>query len=189
VLEPLDWVGDDPAAAAGEAHHGLERRERTRRGLRRAARRPQVLQQVGDVVDRDRGDRPPPERREKVAVELVAARLERARMTLAGGDLGLEALEPPAGTGLERKPRREGQLPFARRRDQRRPRTPRLGDGEPNRAKAQPARVAPADRVLAVSLAVDAALDANAGRGGGSHRNPPCWDRDPGRERRRRTSS
>jgi hypothetical protein len=37
VLEPLDRVGDDPAAAAGEAHDALERPERARRGLRRAA--------------------------------------------------------------------------------------------------------------------------------------------------------
>jgi hypothetical protein len=41
----------------------LERRERARRGLGRAATAPQLLQQVGDVVDRERGDPPPPERR------------------------------------------------------------------------------------------------------------------------------
>jgi hypothetical protein len=70
-----------------------------------------VLQQVGDVVDRDRGDRPPPERCEKVAVALVAVRLERARVTLAGDDLGLKALKPPAGDRLEAKPRRDRQLP------------------------------------------------------------------------------
>jgi hypothetical protein len=46
-----------------------------------------------------------------VAVELVAVRLQRARVTLACGDLGLEALEPPAGDGLEAKPRRDRQLP------------------------------------------------------------------------------
>jgi hypothetical protein len=109
-----------------------------------------------------------------VAVELVAVRLQRARMTLAGGDLRLEALEPPAGNGLEAKPRRDRHLPFARCRDQCQPLTPRLGDVEPNCAEAQPARVAPADRVLAVRLAVDAALDANAAGGGRSHRNPPC---------------
>jgi hypothetical protein len=63
-----------------------------------------------------------------VAVELVAVRLQRARMTLAGGDLRLEPLEPPAGDRLEAKPRRDRHLPFARRRDQRQPRTPRLGD-------------------------------------------------------------
>jgi hypothetical protein len=63
VFEQLDGVGGDPAASAGEAHHALERRERARRGLGRAATAPQLLQQVGDVVDRERGDPPPPERR------------------------------------------------------------------------------------------------------------------------------
>jgi hypothetical protein len=132
------------------------------------------VQQLGDVADRERGDRPPPEGREQVAVELVAVRLERARVTLAGGDLGLEAVEPPAGDRLEAKPRRDRQLPFARRRDQRQPLTPRVGEVEADRPEAQPARVAPADRVLAVRLAVDAALDANAAGAARSHRNPPC---------------
>jgi len=63
VLEPLDRVGDDPAAAAREAQHALQRRERARRGLGRAAAAPQLVQQLGDVVDRERGDPPPPERR------------------------------------------------------------------------------------------------------------------------------
>jgi hypothetical protein len=120
------------------------------------------VQQLGDVVDRDRGDPPPPERRQQVAVELVAVRLERARVTLAGGDLGLEALEPPAGDGLEAKPRRDRHTRRARRRDQSQPRTPRLGEGEADRPKAQPASVAPADRVLAIRLEIDTALDAIA---------------------------
>jgi hypothetical protein len=46
-----------------------------------------------------------------MAVELVAVRLERARVTLAGGDLRLEAVEPPAGDRLEAKPRRDGTFP------------------------------------------------------------------------------
>jgi hypothetical protein len=53
VLEPLDGVGNDPAAAAGEAHDALERRDRARRGLRRAALAAQSIKQLGDVVDRD----------------------------------------------------------------------------------------------------------------------------------------
>src|SRR5829696_4058415 len=100
-------------------------------------------------------------------------------MTLAGGDFGLEALEPLAGDGLEAKPRRDRHLPLACRCDQRQPRTPRLGDVEADRAEAQPARVAPADRVLAVSLAVDAALDPNAARAARSHRTPPCLGSRP----------
>ncbi len=63
VLEPLDRVGDDPTAAAGEAHHALERRERARRRFRRAAIAAQLVQQLSDVSDRDRRGPPPPERR------------------------------------------------------------------------------------------------------------------------------
>jgi hypothetical protein len=77
------------------------------------------VQQLGGVIDRERGDAPPPECRQQMAVELVAVRLQRARVTLAGGDLRLEAVNPPAGDRLEAKPRRDRQLPFARRRDQR----------------------------------------------------------------------
>jgi hypothetical protein len=111
VLEQLDGIGDDPAAAAGEAHDALERRERARCGLCRAALSAQRIEQSGDVVDGERRDPPPRERRQQVAVELVAVRLKRARVTLAGGDLGLEALKPSAGDGLEGKPRRTGTLP------------------------------------------------------------------------------
>jgi hypothetical protein len=46
VLEPLDRVGDDPAAVFAERPV-----------------RPQLVQQLSDVIDRERGDRPPPERR------------------------------------------------------------------------------------------------------------------------------
>jgi hypothetical protein len=58
-------------------------------------------------------------------------------------------------------------------------RSPLLGDVEPDRVEAQPAGVAPADRVLAVRLAVDAALDPNAARDARSHRNPPCLGSRP----------
>jgi hypothetical protein len=105
VLEPLDRVGDDPAAAAGEAHDALERRERARRGLRRAALAAQPMEQLGDVVDRDRRDPPPTERRQEMAVEVVPVRLERARMALARRYLGPEALKPPAGDRVEPQPR------------------------------------------------------------------------------------
>jgi hypothetical protein len=106
VLEPLDRVGDDPAAAAGEAHHALERRERARGGLRRAALASQSMQQLGDVVDRDRRDPPRAELGQEMAVEVVAVRLERARMALAHRDLGVEAFKPPASDTVEPQPRR-----------------------------------------------------------------------------------
>jgi hypothetical protein len=46
-----------------------------------------------------------------VAVELVAVRLERTRVTHARCDLSLETLEPPAGDRLEAKPWRDRHLP------------------------------------------------------------------------------
>jgi len=79
VLESLDWVGDDPPVPTGEAHDALERRQRARRGLRRAALSPQRIEQLCDVIDGDRGDPPTPQRREEVTVEVVAVRLEGAR--------------------------------------------------------------------------------------------------------------
>jgi hypothetical protein len=42
-----------------------------------------------------------------MAVELVAVRLERARMALARRDLGREALKPPADDSVEPQPRRD----------------------------------------------------------------------------------
>jgi hypothetical protein len=62
-LEQLDGVGDDPSAAAGEAHDALERRQGARRGLCRAALSAQRIEQLGHVVDRDRRDPPPRKRR------------------------------------------------------------------------------------------------------------------------------
>jgi hypothetical protein len=110
-------------------------------------------------------------------------------VTLAGGDLRFEAVNPPAGDGLEAKSRRDGHLPFARRRDQRQPLTPRLGEVEPNRPEAQPASVAAANRVLAVGLEEcrarprtrRALLDPMAFL--------LAWDREPRRPRRLRTPS
>ena len=46
-----------------------------------------------------------------MAVELVAVRLERARVALAGGDLRLEALKPPAGTVSKRSRGETGTVP------------------------------------------------------------------------------
>jgi hypothetical protein len=70
------------------------------------------VQRPGDVVDRERGDPPPPEGCYEMAVELVAVRLERARVTLAGGDLRLEAFEPPPATVSKRSRGERGTLPW-----------------------------------------------------------------------------
>jgi hypothetical protein len=67
------------------------------------------------------------------------------------------------------------------------PRTPRLGEVDTERPEAQPARAAPADRELAVRLAVDAALDPNAAGALDPIAILLACDRDPRRERRLRT--
>src|SRR5215207_531184 len=111
---------------------------------------------------------------EQAEQRLVAVRLERARVTLAGGDLRLEALKPPAGDGLEPQPRRDRHAPLTGRRDQRETLTPGLCEVEPDGPEAQPAGVAPTDRVFAIRMVVDAALDVDAAGGARSHRIPPC---------------
>ena len=94
--------------------------------------------------------------------------LERAAVALAGGDLRLEALAPPAGDRVEVKPRRRRQPAGAKRRDQLGAPASRFGEVVADGAKAKAAGVAGADRVLAVGLAVDAALDPDATR-------RACW--------------
>jgi hypothetical protein len=64
ALKQLDRVGDDPTAPTGEARDALERRQRARRGLGRAALAAQRIEQLGHVVDRDRCDPPRRERRQ-----------------------------------------------------------------------------------------------------------------------------
>jgi hypothetical protein len=65
------------------------------------------------------------------------------------GTSGTPTLSPAAGDGLEAQSWRDRQALVARRRDQGEPLTPRRGDVEAHRPEAEPARVAPADRVLA----------------------------------------
>jgi hypothetical protein len=89
----------DPQAGA------VQRRKRARRRLRRAALRPQRVQQHCYVIDGQGADGQGAdgqgahssrlERRQEVMLEVVAMGLERAWVALAGADLGLEALEPP----------------------------------------------------------------------------------------------
>jgi|SRR5215211_7213243 len=128
-------------------------------------------------IRRSRGEQTPSSRSISARPSTLAAALwPRALVALeqldgVGGDPvtpareahhALERRPRLAGDGLEAKPRRDRHGRFARRRDQRQPLPARLREVEPNRAEAQPARVAPAGRLLAVRLAVDAALDPNA---------------------------
>jgi hypothetical protein len=142
----------------------LQRRKRARAGLGRAALQPQVEQQLGHVVDRDARHPPAGKGGQQLAVELVAVRLERARVALTGRDPRLEALKPAARDGVEAKVRRARHGAGLDRRDRRGALVTRGGEVEADRPKPQPARAAAADGVLAVGLAVDAALDADAAR-------------------------
>jgi hypothetical protein len=175
VFEPLDRVGDDPAAAAGEAHDALERPERARRGLRRAALAAQSMQQLGDVVDRDRRKPPRAERRQEMAVEVVAVRFERARMALARRYLGLEALKPPADDSVEPQLRRDRRDSGLRGCDKRQAFGARLCEIGSDRPIPEPPRTPAADCVFPVWQQVDPALHAHAAPAGASSHRPASF--------------
>jgi hypothetical protein len=103
-------------------------------------------------------------------IEVVAVGLKRARVPLADGDLRLEALQPPAGDGVEAQPRRGRQPSGGERRDQLLAGAPGSFNVVPDSAEMKTVGVTGANRVLAVGLAVDAALDPDAARAlGWSH--------------------
>src|SRR5215211_5255262 len=113
-------------------------------------------------IRRSRGEQTPSSRSISARPSTLAAALWPRALVALEQHHALERRPRLAGDGLEAKPRRDRHGRFARRRDQRQPLPARLREVEPNRAEAQPARVAPAGRLLAVRLAVDAALDPNA---------------------------
>jgi hypothetical protein len=71
-LELVDWVDRDPSMPARVANDAMERRERARGGLRRAALGVQPVEQSGDVVDRQRTHPSGRERGQQVMLEVVA---------------------------------------------------------------------------------------------------------------------
>jgi hypothetical protein len=90
--------------------------------------------------------------------------LQRARVALAGRDLRFEALQPPAGDGVEAQARR-GRHPAGRQRaDQLLAGPPGAGEIAAGGAEMKAAGAPGADREVAVGLAVDAALDSGAAR-------------------------
>lgn len=111
----------------------------------RAALQPQVQQQPGHVVNRDERHPPAGQSGQRVAVELVAVRLECARVAVPRRDLRLEALQPQAGHGVEAQSRRDRYAAGLDRRDQRDTLVARLGEVEADGAKPQPARMATFD--------------------------------------------
>lgn len=130
--------------------------------LGRASLAAQLDQELGDLVDCDRGDARSGEHRQQVRRKLIAVGLQGARAAFAGGDLRLKTLEPPAGDGIKAKPWRDRLDVPTRGVDQREAFAARELEVEADGAKPQPAGVVAADRVLPVGLPVDAALHANA---------------------------
>jgi len=113
-------------------------------------------------------------------LEVVAVGLKRARVPLAGRDLRLEALQPPAGDGVEAQPRRGLQPSGGERLDQLLAGSPCSLEVAPTGVEVKATCAAGADCVVAVGLAVDAALDPGAARALGW--GPvPFW-RPPGRK-------
>lgn len=169
-LQQLDRVGEHPAPAPGEAKDSLQRPERVGCALRRAAIATQLGDQRRHVLDPERGDPPRGKARQQVALELIAVGLERARVSLAGGNLRLEAGQPPAGDGVEAQPWRGRNPPGGERGDQLLAGAPRRLEVASAGAEVQAAGAAGADRELAVGLAVDAALDPDAAARARGHR-------------------
>jgi len=66
-----------------------------------------------------------------VAVELIAVRLERARVAFSGGDLCFEARKPPTGQRVEAQPRRDRHDATPNGGDERRAVASRLPDVGP----------------------------------------------------------
>jgi hypothetical protein len=72
ALKLVDRIERDPAVAARVADDAVKRRERPRRGLRRATLRAQLAKQRGDVVHGQRRQVLRAERRQEVTLEVVA---------------------------------------------------------------------------------------------------------------------
>ena len=85
-----------------------------------------------------------------------------------------DAFQPPGRDRVEAEVRRDRLYARASGRDQRSTSTAGRGEITVDRAEAQPAGVPAADRVLAVVLQVDTALDTRAARAAlGTHLVPP----------------
>jgi hypothetical protein len=90
--------------------------------------------------------------------------LQRAGMAVPGGDLCLEALQPPAGDGVEAQPRRGWHPARLKGRDQIRAAAARLAEVVAGSAEVKPPGAAGAYGEVAVRLPVYAALDAGPAR-------------------------
>jgi hypothetical protein len=113
------------------------------------------------VVGGDRRDPPSSERRKQVAVEVVAVALQGPHPPLADRHHRLEALKPTRRHRGERQPRAGGQQPCLRGDREPRTRAARRVEIALDGAKPRAAIEHEADRVLAIRLPIDAALDTH----------------------------
>jgi hypothetical protein len=100
-LEQLDWIGRDPAVAAGEAQDAMQRSEGVGGGLWRAPGGAEFGDQIGDVLDPERSDPPVAEAGQDVVIEVEAVRLVCTAVPFSGRHHRLEACAPAAGDGVE----------------------------------------------------------------------------------------
>ena len=103
-FELVNRIDRDSSVPAGAADDAVQRRERAGRGPSASSPLCAARPQRSDVIDRQRAHSPAREGRQQVTLEVVAVRLERAGVSLADGDLGLEARDPPARGRVEPKP-------------------------------------------------------------------------------------
>lgn len=116
-------------------------------------------------------DPPVAEPGQDVVVEVEAVRLVCTGVAFSGRHHRLEARAPAAGDGVEAQARRRRHPARLQGRDQILAGAAGLAEVTAGGAEVKPSRVPRADRVLAVGLAVDAALDADAARRRPSHRD------------------
>jgi hypothetical protein len=116
--------------------------------------------------------------RQQLAAELVAVRSSVRGWRSPAASFASKRPSHQTVTVSKRSSGETGSSTAPGRRDQRQPRAPGRRQVEPDRPEPKPAGLGPADRVLAVRLDVDAALDASAtGTARRSIHLPLAWDR------------
>jgi len=162
-LELAHRIVDRPTVAEGEAQDAVQRRERAGGRLLRAALGAQGGDERGDIIDADRPDQTTAERRQQMPVAVVTVRLQRSVAPLPGSDPLFEARKPAARHRGEAQLRRDGEGPRLGRRDEQLALAARRVEVALDGTEARFPREHETDRVLAIGLPVDAALDTGPG--------------------------
>jgi hypothetical protein len=162
-LQAIEGMAGDVAAADGVAKHAAERREDPLDRPRRKTLRLQLTGEGDDIVSRDQRNPTPSKRRKQVQPQLRAVEVERALASRSDRHLDFELGQPPSGDLGEGDSRRQGKSVECAQRTQELALFPRLLEADRlDGSKARAPGDHHTDRVLAVCLPIDPALDAHA---------------------------